>query len=236
MDIRLPFWFWPIVWSCSRPITWRGIYTCLYGVHSSLILCIYVWQIYLLVLRCHHFFALAPFTWHRKGNWGLIQSRICCFGKLSIEPKAYVHTLSEIHHKNSGIVTRSFVGEAGFVASLDKACREFVNRNAVTGTLSTRSSELIAMYADMLLRKDIKMAEDDLEGALNRVVCSSKLISFSLSLTIGSQMVLFKYLEDKDMFQTFYTTKLSKHLVHGSWCVHIGRWGREHDFQVEGGL
>jgi cullin 1 len=123
--------------------------------------------------------------------------------------------LSEIHHKNSGIVTRSFVGEAGFVASLDKACREFVNRNAVTGTLSTRSSELIAMYADMLLRKDIKMAEDDLEGALNRVVCSSKLISFSLSLTIGSQMVLFKYLEDKDMFQTFYTTKLSNRLIHG---------------------
>ena len=154
----------------------------------------------------------------------------------ALEPKAYVHALSEIHHKNSGIVTRSFVGEAGFVASLDKACREFINRNAVTGTLSTRSSELIAMYADMLLRKDIKMAEDDLEGALNCVVCSSKLISFSLSLTIGSQMVLFKYLEDKDMFRTFYTTKLSKHLVHGSWCVHIRRWGREHDFQVEGGL
>ena len=143
----------------------------------------------------------------------------------ALEPKAYVHALSEIHHKNSGIVTRSFVEEAGFVASLDKACREFINRNAVTGTLSTRSSELIAMYADMLLRKDIKMAEDDLEGALNRVVCSSKLISFSLSLTIGSQMVLFKYLEDKDMFQTFYTTKLSKRLVHGVSTIrlHVGR-------------
>ena len=28
-------------------------------------------------------------------------------------------------------------------------------------------------------------------------------------------MVLFKYLEDKDVFQTFYTTKLSKRLIHG---------------------
>lgn len=28
-------------------------------------------------------------------------------------------------------------------------------------------------------------------------------------------MVLFKYLEDKDVFQTFYSTKLSKRLIHG---------------------
>ncbi len=28
-------------------------------------------------------------------------------------------------------------------------------------------------------------------------------------------MILFKYLEDKDVFQIFYTTKLSKRLIHG---------------------
>jgi cullin 1 len=28
------------------------------------------------------------------------------------------------------------------------------------------------------------------------------------------QMVIFKYLEEKDVFQTFYSTKLSKHLIH----------------------
>jgi cullin 1 len=27
-------------------------------------------------------------------------------------------------------------------------------------------------------------------------------------------MILFKYLEDKDVFQTFYMTKLSKRLIH----------------------
>ncbi|KAF8914411.1 Cullin [Gymnopilus junonius] len=116
----------------------------------------------------------------------------------SLDPKAYVDALLEVHQKNSEIVNRSFKGEAGFAASLDKACREFVNRNAATGTSSTKSPELIAKHADMLLRKNNKMAEeDDLEGALNRV------------------MVLFKYLEDKDVFQTFYTTKLSKRLIHG---------------------
>lgn len=89
----------------------------------------------------------------------------------TLDPKAYVDALLEVHRKNSETVTRSFKGEAGFAASLDKACREFVNRNAATGTSSTKSPELIARHADMLLRKSNKMAEeDDLEGALNRVV------------------------------------------------------------------
>ncbi|KIJ64473.1 hypothetical protein HYDPIDRAFT_111799 [Hydnomerulius pinastri MD-312] len=115
-----------------------------------------------------------------------------------LDSKAYVDALLEVHRKNSETVTRSFRGEAGFVASLDKACREFVNRNAATGTSTTKSPELLAKHADMLLRKNNKMAEEeDLEGALNRV------------------MVLFKYIEDKDVFQTFYTTKLSKRLIHG---------------------
>ncbi|PCH40016.1 Cullin-domain-containing protein [Wolfiporia cocos MD-104 SS10] len=116
----------------------------------------------------------------------------------TVDPKAYVDALLEVHQKNSETVTRSFRGEAGFVASLDKACREFVNRNAATGTSTTKSPELLAKHADALLRKNNKMAEEeDLEGALNKV------------------MVLFKYIDDKDVFQTYYTTKLSKRLIHG---------------------
>ncbi|KAJ7181460.1 ubiquitin-protein ligase [Mycena crocata] len=115
-----------------------------------------------------------------------------------LDQKAYVDALLAVHEKNAATVARSFKAEAGFAAALDKACREFVNRNAATGTSAARSPELLAKHADMLLRKSNKMAgEGDLEGALNRV------------------MILFKYLEDKDVFQTFYTTKLSKRLIHG---------------------
>ncbi|KAB5588680.1 Cullin 1 [Ceratobasidium theobromae] len=115
-----------------------------------------------------------------------------------VEPKAYVDALLEVHHKNQETVNRSFRGEAGFVASLDRACRDFVNRNAATGTSSTKSPELLAKHADALLRKNNKLSEEgDLEEHLNKV------------------MTLFKYIEDKDVFQTFYTTKLSKRLIHG---------------------
>jgi cullin 1 len=102
----------------------------------------------------------------------------------ALDPKAYVDALLEVHRKNSETVTRSFKGEAGFAASLDKACREFVNRNAATGTSSTKSPELIAKHADMLLRRSNKMAEeDDLEGALNRVVCALGIVRFQCSLS-----------------------------------------------------
>ena len=52
----------------------------------------------------------------------------------SLDPKAYVDTLLEVHKKYSGVVARCFKGEAGFTASLDRACREFMNRNAAIGT------------------------------------------------------------------------------------------------------
>ena len=88
-----------------------------------------------------------------------------------LEPKVYVDALIEVHTKSLETVNRCFKGEAGFVASLDKACREFVNRNTATGTSSSKSPELLAKHVDALLLKNNKVSEEgDLEGALNRVV------------------------------------------------------------------
>ena len=78
----------------------------------------------------------------------------------SLDPKAYVDALLEIHRKNSETVARSFKDDAGFVASLDKACREFVNRNVASGT-SSKSPELIAKPSGLTLRKSNKMAEEE---------------------------------------------------------------------------
>jgi cullin 1 len=95
-----------------------------------------------------------------------------------------------------------------------QACREFVNRNAATGSSTTKSPELLAKHADALLRKSNKVTEDqDLEEALNQVVGPSSAFDRYLSNTL--QMVLFKYIEDKDVFQQFYTTRLSKRLIYG---------------------
>jgi cullin 1 len=103
-------------------------------------------------------------------------------GENPLDLKAYVDALLDVHSKNSEVVTRSFMGDARFVASLDKACKEFVNRNAATGLSTTKSSELLVKHMDMLLRKNNKMVkEEDLEGALNRTV-SDPIVQFGRTL------------------------------------------------------
>jgi cullin 1 len=153
----------------------------------------------------------------------------------ALDPKAYVDALLEVHRKNSETVTRSFRGEAGFVASLDKACREFVNRNAATGTSSTKSPELLAKHADMLLRKNNKMAEEgDLEGALNRVVWytpSGGCDNFTYSaITDGAVQVHRGQGRVPDVLhnQTFQAPH--------PWCLHVRRERGKHDIEIEGGM
>lgn len=88
-----------------------------------------------------------------------------------IDPKAYVDTLLSVYQAGAALVSRSFKGEAGFMASLDRACTEFFNRNEAIDA-SAKSSELVAKHTDLLLRKNSKVAiEGDLEDELNRVVC-----------------------------------------------------------------
>lgn len=117
----------------------------------------------------------------------------------NIEPKTYVEALLEIHTQYQKLVDDAFGGESEFVRSLDNACKEFVNRNSVCKTGSTRSPELLAKYTDSLLKKSGKSAEEeDLEESLTEV------------------MTVFKYIEDKDVFQKFYSRMLAKRLVHSS--------------------
>uniref|UniRef100_A0A8C4WGA5 Cullin 1 n=1 Tax=Gopherus evgoodei TaxID=1825980 RepID=A0A8C4WGA5_9SAUR len=80
-----------------------------------------------------------------------------------------------------------------------QACGRFINNNAVTkmAQSSSKSPELLARYCDSLLKKSSKNPEEaELEDTLNQV------------------MVVFKYIEDKDVFQKFYAKMLAKRLVH----------------------
>jgi cullin 1 len=87
-----------------------------------------------------------------------------------VEAKDYVDTLLQIYQKNHDRVTRCFKGEAGFFASLDKACRQFMNENAVTRK-SHRTAELLAKHFDLLLRKNSKVAQEvDMDASCTRAV------------------------------------------------------------------
>ncbi len=92
-------------------------------------------------------------------------------GSSELDPKVYSDTLLEVYTKFNSICTSTFKAEAGFTASLDKACREFVNRNAFCPDGSSKSSETLAKYCDTLLRKSTKTTEDsEMEILLNGIV------------------------------------------------------------------
>jgi len=114
------------------------------------------------------------------------------------DPKVYVSTILEVHKKYNALVLTAFCNDSGFVAALDKACGRFINNNAVTraANSSSKSPELLAKFCDLLLKKSSKNPEEaELEDTLNQV------------------MVVFKYIEDKDVFQKFYSKMLARRLV-----------------------
>jgi cullin 1 len=91
-----------------------------------------------------------------------------------VDPQVYVQVLLSVHAKFESVVQTAFCNEPGFVASLDKGCRDFVNRNILCKNGSSRSSELLAKYTDGILRKSSKVNEDtESENLLNGVVIFS---------------------------------------------------------------
>lgn len=131
-------------------------------------------------------------------NQGLAAIEKCGDAALN-DPKIYVQTILDVHKKYHALVMTAFSNDPGFVAALDKACGRFINSNAVTklANTSSKSPELLARYCDLLLKKSSKNPEEaELEDTLNQV------------------MIAFKYIEDKDVFQKFYSKMLAKRLVH----------------------
>ncbi|EDW01193.1 cullin homolog 1 [Drosophila grimshawi] len=121
----------------------------------------------------------------------------CCTSDAANDPKTYVQTILDTHKKYNALVLTAFDNDNGFVAALDKACGKFINSNVVTRPNNAgKSPELLAKYCDLLLKKSSKNPEDkELEDNLNQV------------------MVVFKYIEDKDVFQKYYSNMLAKRLV-----------------------
>lgn len=120
--------------------------------------------------------------------------------KDAAKPQAYVEAVLRVWRKYSELIAAAFHSDAGFVASLDKACRRFINNNAVTqdneSGAPSKSPELLARYCDQLLRKGEKgVTETDIDKTLDDI------------------LIVFKYIEEKDVFLIIYSKTLSKRLI-----------------------
>ncbi|EPS73946.1 hypothetical protein M569_00804, partial [Genlisea aurea] len=99
-----------------------------------------------------------------------------------------VESLLELKDKYDKIISVAFNDDKHFRAALNSSFEHFVN-------LNPRCSEYISLFLDRKLRMGLK--EDEIEAVFDKV------------------MALFRYLQEKDVFQKYYKQHLAKRLLSG---------------------
>eukprot|EP00891_Asterochloris_glomerata_P001669 jgi/Astpho2/1669/e_gw1.00032.27.1_t len=111
--------------------------------------------------------------------------------ELSKEPVEWVHRLLAEKDKYDRIISEAFSSDKLFQNVLNNSFEHFIN-------LNQRSPEYISLFMDDRLRRGPKgMNEDETEDVLDKV------------------MMLFRYLQEKDIFEKYYKQHLAKRLLSG---------------------
>ncbi|CAG8456136.1 9200_t:CDS:10 [Ambispora leptoticha] len=106
------------------------------------------------------------------------------------DPRDYVEPLMSLHSKYMNVCQKVFSSDPAFIAAVDKAFRRIEN----DPSMNTAAPEVLARYCDVLLKKNQKsgISEQDIEDKMNNMV------------------------DDKDVYQKFYSRLLAKRLIYGS--------------------
>ncbi|KAJ1281042.1 hypothetical protein BS78_04G278300 [Paspalum vaginatum] len=107
------------------------------------------------------------------------------------DPVEFVQRLLNEKDKHDKIISVAFGNDKTFQNALNSSFEYFIN-------LNNRSPEFISLYVDDKLRKGLKgSTEEDVEVILDKV------------------MMLFRYLQEKDVFEKYYKQHLAKRLLSG---------------------
>ena len=108
----------------------------------------------------------------------------------SKRPVEFVQGLLDLRTKYGSIVGDAFDDDKSFQKSLKEAFEDFIN-------IDQRCAQYLSMYIDEVLRNKLKQRQHDMDDVLDRVI------------------VIFRYLQDKDVFENFYKQHLAKRLLSG---------------------
>ena len=107
------------------------------------------------------------------------------------DPVDFVQRLLDLKDKYDRVITMSFNNDKTFQNALNSSFEYFINLNA-------RSPEFISLFVDDKLRRGLKgVGEEGVEILLDKVV------------------MLFRYLQEKDVFEKYYKQHLAKRLLSG---------------------
>ena len=105
------------------------------------------------------------------------------------DPVQYVTGLLALRDKYEVVISSAFSGDKLFYNALNESFEKFVN-------LNSHSPEFISLFVDEQLRKGMKgTSEEEVEQVLDKVV------------------MLFRYLQEKDVFEKYYKQHLAKRLL-----------------------
>lgn len=103
--------------------------------------------------------------------------------------KSFVQALLDLKDKYDKVLSVAFVNDKNFQHTLNQSFEFFIN-------LNTRSPEFISLFIDEKLRKGLKGAsEEETEKTLDKV------------------MTLFRFIQEKDIFEKYYKQHLAKRLL-----------------------
>lgn len=107
------------------------------------------------------------------------------------DPVDFVQRLLDEKDKHDKIISLAYNNDKTFQNALNSSFEYFIN-------LNPRSPEFISLFVDDKLRKGLKgVSEEDVEIVLDKV------------------MMLFRYLQEKDVFEKYYKQHLAKRLLLG---------------------
>lgn len=107
----------------------------------------------------------------------------------------FVENVLSVHTRYKNLIVDVFGGDQTFIGAMDKAMTQVINNRQPKSP--AKAPELLARYCDSLLKKSQKgISGGEIDDKLN------------------SSITVFKYLDDKDVFQKFYQRNLGKRLIH----------------------
>lgn len=110
--------------------------------------------------------------------------------------QSFVEDILSVYKHYLRLIFTVFDNDKGFLSALDMACTEIINHRP-NQKIPCRSPEVLARYFDTLLRKSNKsLTETEIDDKLK------------------SAIDIFKYINDKDVFQKFYSKMLAKRLIY----------------------
>ncbi|CCD22381.1 cullin CDC53 NDAI_0A02230 [Naumovozyma dairenensis CBS 421] len=121
----------------------------------------------------------------------------------SLPPKEYIKKLLDIYAIFRSITTECFKNDSIFAKALDNACRSYINNNELAippgapRSATSKTAEMLAKYSDQLLKKSTKP-------------------EVTQDMSVDDIMMIFKFLTDKDAFESHYRRLFAKRLIHGT--------------------